>query len=146
MTQAWVWGDIKTNGFGNEQQNGFVEVSPDAGSPFRRQRYSDIADILQGTITLSKIEYLQFMSWYNFDIKQGAIAFSFYDCRIDEYRTARIINKPTYSTNSTFYNVNVNLYLEPITILEDFVLIANENQALIADTDKRLVVTRKLRL
>ena len=146
MTQYWAWGKIKNSGFQNEQQSGFVEVTPDAGIPFRRQRFSDVGDIIKGTITLNKTTYLQFMSWYKFNIKQGAISFTYYDCRIEQDRTARIIDKPIYSSNSTYFDVQITLYLEPVIIYQDVSLIADENTLLIADEDVILVATEKLRL
>lgn len=146
MTQYWNWGNIKSSGFQNEQQSGFIETTPDAGIPYRRQRFSDIGDIIQGSVTLTKGKYLQFMSWYKFNIKQGAIAFDYYDCRLETTRTARIIDKPTYSSNSTYFDVQVKLYLEPATIYQDVVLVADEDTILVADEDTELVASVKLRL
>jgi hypothetical protein len=77
--ENWKWGQIKLDGFQNEFQEGYIEVTPDAGPPFRRERFSDIQDILKGTFTLLKIKYIDFMSWYKSDIKQGALPFKYFD-------------------------------------------------------------------
>jgi hypothetical protein len=146
MTEYWQWGNIKSSGFQNEQQTGFLETTPDAGIPYRRQRFSDIGDIIQGSVTLTKDQYLQFMSWYKFKIQQGSIAFDYYDCRLGETRTARIIDKPTYSSNNTYFDVQVKLYLEPATIYQDVSLVVDESTTLIVDEASELVASIKLRL
>lgn len=143
---TWTWGNIKNAGFQNEQQTGYIETTPDAGIPFRRKLFSDVGDIIQGSITLTKDQYLQFMSWYNYNTQQGSIAFDFYDCRIGTTRTARFIDKPKYSSNSTNFDVQVILYLSPITIYQDIDSIINENDLLIVNDDDILTASVKLRL
>jgi len=145
MSIFWQWGELKNADFQNEQQGGFVENTPDAGIPFRRQKFTDIGDIIQGSVILSKIEYLQFMSWYNSTIKQGSISFQYYDYRINAYRTAKIMDKPSYSSNSTYFNVNVKMYLDPTAIYNDFYLVA-EDYRLIAGTSDALVGSERLAL
>ena len=81
--KEWKWGQIKLSGFQNEFQEGHIEITPDAGIPFRRQRFTDIQDIVQGSFTLDKLSYIDFMSWYKSDILQGALPFKYYDARID---------------------------------------------------------------
>ena len=53
--KEWKWGQIKLSGFQNEFQEGHIEITPDAGIPFRRQRFTDIQDIVQGSFTLDKL-------------------------------------------------------------------------------------------
>lgn len=129
----WKWGQIKLDGFRNEFQEGYIEVTPDAGIPFRRERFSDIQDIIQGNFTLDKTQYVDFMSWYKFDIRQGAIPFEFYDCRIDKNRVARISGKPTFASNSKYYEVSVTLMIDSGIFYLDRVLAANYEIPLVAN-------------
>lgn len=146
MTIYWQWGEIKNSGFSNEWQNGYIEVSADAGSPFRRERFSDIRDIISGTFTLTKAEYLNFMSWYKEDIRQGARTFQYYDCRVEDYRTARIIDKPTQASNSTFFDISITLMLDPYTKYEQNVAVANPDLKILVNPDLEMIVGRELNL
>lgn len=131
--EKWKWGQIRLDGFQNEYQEGYIEVTPDAGIPFRRERFSDIQDIIKGTFTLTKLQYIDFMSWYKFNIRQGAIPFKYYDCRIERERTARIVGKPTYSSNSKYYDVSITLTFDSEVFYFDRVLAANSDIPLIAN-------------
>lgn len=124
--EKWTWGQIKLDGFRNEFQEGYIEVTPDAGIPFRRERFSDIQDIIQGNFTLDKTQYVDFMSWYKFNIRQGALPFTYYDCRIGKNRTARIVGKPTFSSNSKYYDISVTITFDSEIFYLDRVLAANE--------------------
>lgn len=135
--EKWKWGQIRLDGFQNEFQEGYIEVTPDAGIPFRRERFSDIQDIIQGKFTLTRLQYIDFMSWYKFDIRQGAIPFKYYDCRIEKERTARIVGKPTWSSNSRYYDMTITLTFDSEVFLLDRVLSANPNLPLVAN-DKYL--------
>lgn len=135
--EKWKWGQIRLDGFQNEFQEGYIEVTPDAGIPFRRERFSDIQDIIQGKFTLEKVQYIDFMSWYKFNIRQGAIPFKYYDCRIEKERTARIVGKPTWSSNSKYYDMTITLTFDSEVFLLDRVLSANPNLPLVAN-DKYL--------
>ena len=135
--EKWKWGQIRLDGFQNEFQEGYIEVTPDAGIPFRRERFSDIQDIVQGKFTLEKVQYIDFMSWYKFNIRQGAIPFKYYDCRIGQERTARIVGKPTWSSNSKYYDMSITLTFDSEVFLLDRVLSANPNLPLVAN-DKYL--------
>lgn len=131
--EKWTWGQIKLNGFRNEFQEGYIEVTPDAGIPFRRERFSDIQDIIKGTFTLTKLQYIDFMSWYKFNIRQGAIPFKYYDCRIERERTARIVGKPTFTSNSKYYDVSITLTFDSGVFMLDRVLAANSAIPLVAN-------------
>ena len=131
--EKWIWGQIRLDGFQNEYQEGYIEVTPDAGIPFRRERFSDIQDIIKGTFTLTKLQYIDFMSWYKFNIRQGAIPFKYYDCRIERERTARIVGKPTYSSNSKYYDVAITLTFDSEVFYLDRVLAANPDIPLVAN-------------
>ncbi len=135
--EKWKWGQIRLDGFQNEFQEGYIEVTPDAGIPFRRERFSDIQDIIQGKFTLEKVQYIDFMSWYKFNIRQGAIPFKYYDCRIEKERTARIVGKPTWSSNSKYYDMSITLTFDSEIFYLDRVLSANPNLPLVAN-DKYL--------
>lgn len=135
--EKWKWGQIRLDGFQNEFQEGYIEVTPDAGIPFRRERFSDIQDIVQGKFTLEKVQYIDFMSWYKFNIRQGAIPFKYYDCRIEKERTARIVGKPTWSSNSKYYDMSITLTFDSEIFYLDRVLSANPNLPLVAN-DKYL--------
>jgi len=135
--EKWKWGQIRLDGFQNEFQEGYIEVTPDAGIPFRRERFSDIQDIVQGKFTLEKVQYIDFMSWYKFDIRQGAIPFKYYDCRIGQERTTRIVGKPAWSSNSKYYDMSITLTFDSEVFLLDRVLSANPNLPLVAN-DKYL--------
>lgn len=135
--EKWKWGQIRLDGFQNEFQEGYIEVTPDAGIPFRRERFSDIQDIIQGKFTLTRLQYIDFMSWYKFNIRQGAIPFKYYDCRIGQERTTRIVGKPTWSSNSRYYDMTITLTFDSEVFYLDRVLSANPNLPLIAN-DKYL--------
>ncbi len=135
--EKWKWGQIRLDGFQNEFQEGYIEVTPDAGIPFRRERFSDIQDIIQGKFTLEKVQYIDFMSWYKFNIRQGAIPFKYFDCRIGQERTTRIVGKPTWSSNSKYYDMTITLTFDSEVFLLDRVLSANPNLPLVAN-DKYL--------
>ena len=131
--EKWTWGQIKLDGFRNEYQEGYIEVTPDAGIPFRRERFSDIQDIIQGNFTLDKTQYIDFMSWYKFNIRQGAIPFKYYDCRIGQNRVTRIVGKPTFTSNSKYYDVSITLTFDSGVFMLDRVLAANSAIPLVAN-------------
>ena len=131
--EKWTWGQIKLDGFRNEYQEGYIEVTPDAGIPFRRERFSDIQDIVQGNFTLDKTQYIDFMSWYKFNIRQGAIPFEYYDCRIGQNRVTRIVGKPTFTSNSKYYDVSITLTFDSGVFMLDRVLAANSAIPLVAN-------------
>lgn len=130
---TWKWGQIRLDGFQNEFQEGYIEVTPDAGIPFRRERFSDIQDIIQGKFTLSRLKYIDFMSWYKADIRQGALPFKYFDCRIGKERIARIAGKPTFSSNSRYYDISVTLVFDSEVFYLDRVLAANYDLPLVAN-------------
>ena len=137
--EKWKWGQIKLDGFRNEFQEGYIEVTPDAGIPFRRERFSDIQDIIQGNFTFDKYQYLDFMSWYKHDIRQGSIPFIYHDCRIGFDRVARIVGKPTFSSNSKYFDVSITLAFDSGQFKFDKILAANILKPLTANGDKYLI-------
>ncbi len=131
--EKWKWGKIRLDGFQNEFQEGYIEVTPDAGAPYRRERFSDIQDIVQGTFTLDKMQYIDFMSWYKRDLRQGTIPFTIFDCRIDKERVARILEKPSWAPNSRYWNTNIKLVFDSEVFWLDRVLAANIALPLVAN-------------
>lgn len=129
----WQWGQLKNSGFQNEHQEGYIEVTPDAGSPYRRERFSDVMDIVQGQLTFDRKNYIDFMSWYKFDTRQGSIPFEYYDCRYGVTRTARIFEKPTYVSNSKYFDINIKLGFDSNVIEQPRQLVANVLKGLVAN-------------
>ncbi len=143
--ETWKFGHIKIEGFQNEPQEGYIEVTPDAGVPFRRERFSDIQDIIKGNFTLTKSEYVEFMSWYKYDIRQGSLPFMLYDCRIKADRVARIVGKPTYTTNSKYFDVSITIAYDSNVFYDDRILTVNPDKGLVAN-GKLLVASTRLSL
>lgn len=141
----WVWGKPLISSYSNEPQNGYIETTPDAGIPFRRQKFTDIMDLAQATFILDRNEYIDFMSWYKHDIRQGTIPFEIFDCRYGVERVARLIDKPTYQPNSKFWNVTVNIAFDSNIIEQERALIVN-NEYLIVNDNDFLIVNKKVYL
>jgi hypothetical protein len=137
----WKWGKPLVSNFSNKLQEGYIETQADAGIPFRRLRFSDSLDLITASFVLSREEYIAFISWYRYDIRQGAIPFLYYDCRIDAERVARIIGNPEYAPKSTKRTVTLTLALEPVTVYNDYILLVNDNDHLIVNDNDKLTVT-----
>ena len=137
----WTWGKPLNQNFSNKYQEGFIETQPDAGIPFRRMRFSDVLDIITVNFALTREDYKRFLSWYKYDTRQGSIPFTYYDCRIDADRTARIIGNPEFNANQTIMQLSITLGLEPITIYKDLLLQINENDYLVVNDSDRLAIT-----
>jgi len=105
----WQWGDILTDSLQEEFQESTIEITPDAGVPFKRQRFTDAVEIIQATFTLTRTEYLDFISWYKFNIQQGSLSFQYYDTRYNVYKTTKMIGKPSISSNSNMFNVTMQI-------------------------------------
>jgi len=146
MTIFWQWGTIQVSNYQAEFQQGFIEVSPDSGKPFRRQTFTDIQKLFAGKVTLTRTEKLDFESWYRWDTKQGTIPFQYWDCEIEAYRTTRILGKPTITSNSNYFDVSLQLAFDPAIVYQQRELIANPDSYLLVNPDLRLVVGKKLRL
>lgn len=124
--QKWKWGGLLNAGYANEFQEGYIEVTPDAGIPFRRERFSDIQDIVSGSLSLTNSQYIDFMSWYKYDIRQGTLPFLMPDCRIKKERVARLtINKPQFNRTSNRWTVALTITFDSGIFYFDRVLVAN---------------------
>jgi len=145
--ERWNWGSILSNGFQNQFQNGTQEVSTDAGKPFRRMKWTDIGDIMQGSFILEKSEYTDFMGWYNFNLRQGTQPFTYYDCRFEVDRTARFVDQvPTYVTNSNKFNMTCKIMFDSSIINQSRALLVNGGLGLLVNAGKQLIVNKKLRV
>jgi hypothetical protein len=122
----WEWGTILLSGQQSEFQAGHIETSPDAGTPFRRERFTDIGEILQGQIILSQNDADLFKYWYKSDLRQGTINFSYYDCNLEVERIGRIIDKPTYSFVSNRVQINFQMMFIPMDINIQKILCLND--------------------
>lgn len=142
----WEWGKPLLQSFSNHPQKGYIELEPDAGTPFRRLQFTDICDFAICNFDLDRGNYIRFMSWYKTDLKQGTIPFKIWDCRYKTERTARIVGDvPQYATNSNRYTMSLTLAFMPETLVYDFVLIANGDSALIVNENNPLVGGQPLR-
>lgn len=142
----WKWGKALLSNFSNRPQKGYVEIEPDAGIPFRRQIFSDVADLVTASFSLTRENYIKFMSWYKYELRQGSLPFLFYDCRYKRDRVARLIGGvPEYQTNSKRINLSVNLAFEPLIIKEDKYLTVDNNIALIVNGSDKLIVNYEMR-
>lgn len=140
----WTWGNFLISNFSDEEQTGFIEVNADAGLPYRREIFTDIQNIVSGTITLDKNDYLSFKDWYRNTIKQGTIPFDFYDCRIGQTRTARFNGKPSYVTNNIYYNVSVTLSLEQVNAYIDWSLLTESGDYILTEDNKNILVSTEI--
>lgn len=147
VIKQWKWGGILVEGFSNQPQKGFSQVEPDAGVPFRRQTFTDIQDIATCRFTLDRETYLEFMSWYKYDIEQGTIPFIIHDCRYNIDRIARIVGDvPNYTTNSKYYDLNITIAFDSGYMYYDSCLVVNEDDPLIVNENDKITVARKLRI
>lgn len=143
----WIWGNPLIEGFSNQPQKGYSEIVPDAGVPFRRLNFTDIYDICTCSFCLTREEYVQFISWYKFDIRQGSIPFEMYDCRYGLERVARLVGDvPQFPTNSKFFNLNVTIAFEPSVINQERTLTVDERIPLLVNNNLKLIVNFELRL
>lgn len=143
----WTWGKPLIEGFSNKPQKGYSEIAPDAGVPFRRLNFTDIGDLATCNFILDRSEYIKFMSWYKFELRQGTLPFLIWDCRYKRQRVARLIDDvPVYNTNSNRYNLSLTMYFQPEVILQDFRLIVNDTDYLIVNNNDYLVASEPLRI
>lgn len=143
----WKWGNPLLSGYSNKPQKGYIEIEPDAGLPFRRLMYSDIQDIVTASFSLTRTEYIYFMSWYKTELRQGSLPFLMYDCRYGIKRTARIVGDvPQYQSNSNRQNLSLTIAFESSIIYEEKYLTVDENSILLVNEDDALLVNYGLRI
>lgn len=130
----WTWGGLLNDSYQNEYQEGYLELTPDAGIPFRRMKFSDIQDIVSGSLSLTDSDYTAFMSWYKHDIRQGTLPFQMYDCRIKQMRVARLtMNKPQFMRNSNRWNITLTITYDSGVFSIPAHLLANTYHPLVAN-------------
>ena len=143
----WTWGKPLIEGFSNKPQKGYSEISPDAGIPFRRLNFTDICDLATCNFDLSRIDYIRFMSWYKYELRQGTLPFLIWDCRYKIQRTARLVDDvPQYTTNSNRYSLSLTIAFMPEIIYQEFNLIDEEDFYLIVNENDPLVISQELRI
>lgn len=143
----WKWGKPLIEGFNNQPQKGYSEIEPDAGAPFRRLNFTDIYDLASCRFNLTRTDYILFMSWYKYELRQGTQPFLIWDCRYGIKRQARLVGDvPQYTTHSNYYDLSLTIAFEPSVETFDWVLVVNENDALIVNDDDCLLAGVTLRL
>lgn len=127
------------NGYQEELQTSFVETTPDAGIPFRRETFSDVGRSTTGTKLVTDLEKNQFENFYKSDTKSGSRSFNYYDCINDITRVAKFIGKPSIVRNGNRWNISFNLWLEPTTVVQELRLITEDGKLLITEDDKAII-------
>lgn len=140
----WQWSKLRLNGWSTERQKGFEEVTPDAGSAFKREVFTDVSALRGGSIIFTQQEFRDFEDWYLSTINQGTIPFEIYDCLIGQNRTAYIYGKYTARTESDKIAVNFTFWLPP-TVVEETSFWVDEDENFIVDetADNLIFITRK---
>lgn len=143
----WTWGKPLIEGFSNKPQKGYSEIQPDAGAPFRRLNFTDIQDLATCNFILNRFDYIRFMSWYKFELRQGTLPFEIFDCRYKIKRVARLVGDvPQYNTNSNYYNLSLVIAFASSVELFDWVLVINENDPITVNDNDNLLAGVELRL
>ena len=143
----WIWGKPLIEGFSNSPQKGYSEIKPDAGSPYRRLNFTDISDLANCNFILNCTDYIRFMSWYKYDLRQGTIPFLIWDCRYGVQRTARLVDAPPqYNTNSNYYNLSLTISFDSTIMAFDMGLIVNNDDYLIVNDNDLLIAGVSLRM
>ena len=143
----WTWGKPLLENFNNSPQKGYTEIEPDAGLPFRRLKFSDITDLANCNFILSRSDYIRFMSWYKYELKQGTEPFEIWDCRYKIKRVARLVGDvPQYSTNSNYYNMSVTIAFNSAVEVIDFALAVDDDVVLVVNNNDVLLGGRDLRV
>lgn len=144
IMKKWQWGSLLSRNFNDEDQTGFLEITPDAGKPFRRESFTDIDNLIRGSIIVDLDTYIEFKSWYRNTIKQGTISFTFFDCRTNTERIARILGKPLYRQISNKWNISIKLSLEQTIIYKDYFLLTEGGEYLLTEGGDKIITTKKL--
>lgn len=143
----WTWGKPLIEGFSNKPQKGYSEITPDAGIPFRRLNFTDIQDLATCNFILNRTDYIRFMSWYKYDLRQGTLPFLIWDCRYGIKRVARLIDDvPQYNPRSNHYNLSLTMAFESSIQIFDWVLVVNENDPIIVNNNDNILAGVQLRL
>lgn len=128
------------NGYQEEIQTSYTETTPDAGSQYRRELFTDVGRSVTGTSLLTDSEKAQFDNFYLKDTRSGSNTFNWYDCINDVTRNARFLGKPSIVRNSNRWNVSYNLWLEPTTIVKQLLLSTEDGKLILTEDGKALEV------
>lgn len=143
--QTWNWGKPLIEGFNNSPQKGYSES--EQGLLNRKLNFTDIYDKVNCSFTLTKAEYINFINWYQNDLRQGTLPFLFFDCRFQKQRVARFIEDiPQYTSNSNRFNLTVSLAFMSEVLSQEFFLIVNEDNYLIVNDNDYLLANQLLRV
>lgn len=145
MTVKWKWNKPLLQGYSNQHQKGYDEITPDAGIPFRRLKFTDVADLVSFRVVFTRNEYIDFMAWYLKDIRQGTIPFLFPDCRYETERMARLVSEPPqYNTLSNMFEATLTIAFESEVLNVERILIVNSDDPLIVYDNDNLAVSQSL--
>ena len=127
------------NGYAEELQTSFVETTPDAGSQFRRETFTDIGRSVRGSKIVDDTEKGSFVNFYQNDTRSGSKPFMFYDCSNNINRQVKFIGKPSISRLSDKWSISFSLWFEPTKIVAELSLITEDGKLLITEDDKSIV-------
>jgi len=128
------------NGYQEEYQDSYVETSPDAGSNFRRETFTDVGRSINHPLLLTDSQKAQFDTFYLKDTRSGSETFLYYDCINDVLRPARFLGKPTIVRNGNRWNVGCRFWLEPTTIMVELLLTTEDGKLITTEDGKALLV------
>lgn len=128
------------NGYQEQFQTSYVENTPDAGIPFRRETFTDVGKSITGTMLLTDSEKAVWDNFYLRDTRSGSQSFNFYDCINDVTRNARFIGTPSTVRNGNRWNISVSLWLEPATVIVELLLATEDGKLITTEDDKALLV------
>lgn len=125
--------------YSEQFQESYVENTPDAGIPFRREIYSDVGKIAQNTFLFTDVQYNIFNNFYLNDTRSGSQTFLVYDCINDIDRPAKMIGTPSVTRLSNKWRVIFKIYLEPVRVIEDLLLSTKDGAILTTKDGKGLL-------
>lgn len=142
MTINWPFGNFRANNFVSQFQSGFLGITPDAGIPYRRQTFTDIAELVQCTWILKDSDNEYFKDFYRRETKQGTLPFYIYDCRHNITRLARFYGDeaPQHSYIGA-WQITFKLYLEPVTVYYNYPIISQDGYMLLTETGYPILST-----
>lgn len=128
------------NGYQEEYQTSFVETTPDAGIPFRRETYTDVGRTIIGTALMTDSQKAQFDTLYLKDTRSGSKPVMVYDCINKINREAKFIGKPSIVRNGNRWSVSYRFFLEPVTIMVELLLTTEDGKLITTEDGKALLV------
>jgi len=140
----WRFGNPLSQGYQEEYQQGFIEVDPDAGIGFRREQFSDVNTIIRFNKLLTRAEAIDFKAFYINETRQGAIAFTYYDCELELNRTGRFVGKFTLPQQSNNYRLSCTISLDPVEYTQELLLAIHKGEVLTTYSDKVLMVRKEV--